>query len=189
MHNTAYEIPRSFKLAYSKSDIDDRLSVVASDISTWARQVTLRDGIQPVAVGILRGCAFFYADLVRAMNTSVEVDFCRAWTYHSDVNEQKEQNLKYDLNHLNIEGRAVLLIDDICDTGNTFMSICQNLRNRGACEVRSVAAVFRRIGADQFKPDWSLFEHKGEEWFVGYGMEDKNHFSNLQDIFIISGSS
>ena len=55
----------------------------------------------------------------------------------------------------------------------------------GAREVKTAVLIRRVIENPIFMPDWIGFNHKGPEWFVGYGMDDSNRFSNLSDIYVI----
>ena len=84
-----------------------------------------------------------------------------------------------------IRGRSVLLVDDICDSGVSLRALTQHLKHIGAREVRSAVLIRRAIENSAFTPEWVGFHHKGPEWFVGYGMDDSDRWSNLPDIYVI----
>ena len=86
---------------------------------------------------------------------------------------------------LNPKDRTVLLVDDICDTGDTFKEVEKVFAGLGAKEVRSVALIDRDVGEEKYQTTWAGMTFKGPDWFVGYGMEDKNKFANLADIYTI----
>ena len=81
------------------------------------------------------------------------------------------------------EGRAILMIDDICDSGSTLAKLEHVFLDLGASVVNSVVLIHRLCAAPKFKPTWSGFEYQGDAWFVGYGMEDKNKYANLPAIY------
>ena len=84
-----------------------------------------------------------------------------------------------------VEGRSVLLVDDVCDSGRTSAELTQRFIKLGAREVRSAVLIKRILPHETFNPDWIGFEYNGPEWFVGYGMDDCDRWRNLGSIYII----
>lgn len=178
-------IPSSFQKAFSEKEIGVRTTDLANEIAPWCREVLQKTGQQPLAVCVLRGGLFFFSDLLRALPLSVEPTFCRTWSYSSKTNKL-ESAVRVNVGDVECHGRGVLVIDDICDTGSTLRKLEHVFRELGAAEVRTAVLIHRRVPDSVFSPHWSCFAHEGPEWFVGYGMEDKNTFSNLRDVYIIS---
>lgn len=181
------DIPSHYRLAFSAEQIRESIARIAASIDAWAREVTLRTGSQPLAVCVLRGGAFFFTDLLRHLTTSVEVGFCSASSYSSETNTQVK-GVSVSIGDIRAAGRTILVVDDICDTGSTLKKLQTVLQELGAEEIKSAVLIKREIQGSSVEPDWAAFHHRGDEWFVGFGMEDKNRFANLSEVYAISGS-
>ena len=186
-----FNLPEHYKLIFSTESIAEGIARTAQDISYWISNPHRPSNLQPLALCILRGGALFFADLVRALGHSVEMGFCRSWTYSSEVNlqldaSQLNEKRRFSLERCHVAKRDILLIDDICDTGGTMSFISEELIKLGASSVKTVALIHREVPQSKFCPDWKVFTHSGNEWFVGYGMEDCNHFSNLPEVYAIA---
>jgi hypoxanthine phosphoribosyltransferase len=181
------DIPQHFSLTFSSQQIVAVCERLGQAITPWARQVTEQSGRDIVAVPILRGGLFFFADLVRAISTSVEVAPLQTSFYEEGQNNVVRHNgghLPSSVSHFH--KRSVLLVDDICDSGQTLASLKPHLLAAGATEVRS-AVLIRRLPApaESIVPDWVGFDYQGPEWFVGYGMEDSGRWRNLPNVYVI----
>jgi len=177
------ELPDNYKLIFSKDQLAARVSELAKEISAWAGN--LPAGEQVLAVCILRGGVYFFADLVRNMTVSVEHAFCRSWGYSAETNSANFDNGRLDFMGLNAKGRKILLIDDICDTGTTFKRIREHFLKEGALDCKTIALIHREIPNQVCQPDWLGFKFAGEEWLVGQGLDDRDTNSNLPDIYCI----
>lgn len=180
-----FEIPANFELTYSPTEIARRLTALGAEIAPWAAEAEQRTRQQVLAVCILRGGAFFFTDLLRAIPVSIEPTFCRTWSYSSATNEQVAHSVRVSVDDVVAEGRAILMVDDICDTGSTLAKLENVFLDLGASEVRSTVLIRRLIPEAKFQPTWSAFSYEGPEWFVGYGMEDRNRYSNLPAVYKI----
>lgn len=178
-------LPAHYRLTYSQQDIAQRIGDLGQEVGLWAEEVHRETGKQLLAICILRGAAFFFCDLLRAIPETVELTYCRASSYSSDENVQLSSGVELTMDMVEPEGRAILLIDDICDTGSTMKSLSQEFLSRGATEVRSSVLIYRKTPKSIFTPTWSGFECQSDDWFVGFGMEDKNYFSNLPEVYTI----
>jgi hypoxanthine phosphoribosyltransferase len=178
-------IPNNFHLLYSKEDIAEQVSRLGKLISQWAQETWEESHTDIIAVPVLRGGIFFFADLVREIETSVEITPVRTWAYEVGQNAVQRDTIGMNLEGLAAKDRKVLLVDDICDSGKTLASLSDTLLSHGATEVRTAALIKRDVESCQFDPNWVGFEYKGPEWFVGYGMEDSERWRNLSDIYII----
>jgi len=175
------KIPSNYKLIYDKQFVAERVLKTAKDISTW---VDTSAENQILAVCILRGATFFFADLLREIPFSVEAAYCSAKSYSIETNKS-EGELSFSLGSIDPKGRKILLVDEICDTGLTFERLSKELISAGAVEVRTVALINRELKSKDYSPDWTVVNHQGEEWFVGLGMDDKNTYTNLPDIYVV----
>ncbi len=178
------DIPANYRLTYSSQAIAERVSSIGQELTEWARTVREKSGADVLGMPILRGGIFFFADLVRAVEASIDVAHVRVEAYDSQVNTAKPQ-LDIHSTGFNPAGRSLLLIDDICDTGRTLESLSAYFMAQGADEVRTAVLIKRDLPHESFNPDYVGFSHKGEEWFVGYGMDDMRRFRNLPSIYVI----
>ncbi len=179
------QLPKHYRLTYSQEAIAERIAELGKEVGVWAEQVHRESGQQLLAICILRGAAFFFCDLLRAIPETVELTYCRASSYSSEENVQLNSGVQLTMDMVEPEGRAILLIDDICDTGSTMDSLSKVFLSRGAIEVRSSVLIYRKTPKSIFTPTWSGFECESDDWFVGFGMEDKNYFSNLPEVYTI----
>ena len=106
--------------------VDQMISAkaIAARIETLAREIEAEyaDTHKLVVVGLLRGSFIFIADLVREIDLPVEVDFIEASSYGSGMESSREVRILKDLRS-GIEGRDVLVVEDIVDTGHTLSHV------------------------------------------------------------------
>lgn len=174
-------IPKNYELIYSSTEIAKRIAAIAPSIESWVLEAQQRSQKQVLVVGVLHGAIFILADLLREVKVSLEPAFCRVSSYSKEDNTQGSLEVSFD--GLEVKGRAVLLVDDICDTGATLEELDALLKNAGATEVRSAVLLRRMMPSAVWNPDWSAIEHSGAEWFVGYGMDDRGQYRNLPQIY------
>ena len=139
-----------------------------------------------IAVPVLRGAIFFFADLVRRIEHSVEIFPARTWAYVENGIERSK--IKVNVEGIPAEGRSILLVDDICDSGRTLQELTRVFKEMGAKEVRSATLIRRQMPQETFQPEYVGFDFKGNEWFVGYGMEDSERWRNLPGAYVIKQS-
>jgi hypoxanthine phosphoribosyltransferase len=124
-----------------------------------------------VVVGLLRGSFVFIADLVRELrDRDVEVDFLEASSYGNSMESSREVRILKDLRG-EIEGRNVLVVEDIVDTGHTLNHVIHLLSARNPKKLRTIALLDKpgRREVD-FKADWVGFTIP-DEFVVGYGID------------------
>jgi hypoxanthine phosphoribosyltransferase len=136
----------------------------------------------PVLVGVLNGCFIFMADLIRAMNIPCDVDFLKLSSYR-DAMKSGEISLIKDLN-ANIEGRHVILVEDIVDSGKSLAFLRQHLRDRKPASL-VMAAMFIKHGT----PASADAEYVGmeipDEFVVGYGLDYAQEWRQLPDLYVL----
>jgi hypoxanthine phosphoribosyltransferase len=178
-------VPKHFSLLYSPQAIRESVTAVGREITVWADEVWGASHADILAVPVLRGGIIFFGDLVRAVHHSMEIAPGRAWGYEVGVNGVQTDRLRLDVDSIPAKGRSVLLVDDVCDSGRTLRAMSDRLLEMGALEVRSAVLIRRMIRDPLFVPTWSAFEYAGNEWFVGYGMEDGERWRNLPGVYLI----
>ncbi|MEQ8897712.1 MAG: hypoxanthine phosphoribosyltransferase [Roseovarius sp.] len=131
-----------------------------------------------VVVGLLRGSFVFIADLARELDMIVEVDFIETSSYGNATQSSREVRILKDLRG-DIEGRDVLVVEDIVDTGHTLSAVLALLSSRKPHKLRTIALLDKpsRREAD-ITADWIGFEIP-DEFVVGYGIDYAQRNRNL----------
>ena len=179
------EIPEHFQLLYSPGQIAEAVNRIGAQVDEWAAEVWQRSHTDILTIPVLRGGIFFFTDLVRRISHSIEITPAQTWAYEAAVNEVQRPEVKLDISQVPGRGRDLLLVDDVCDSGRTLDALKRALLANGARAVKSAVLIRRMIQGQTFAPDWSGFEYHGDEWFVGYGMEDSDRWRNLPGVHII----
>jgi hypoxanthine phosphoribosyltransferase len=134
-----------------------------------------------VVVGLLRGSFIFIADLVRELDLPVEVDFLEASSYGNAMESSREVRILKDLRS-GIEGRDVLVVEDIVDTGHTLHHVTALLGSRNPARLKSIALLDKPSRREvDFRADWTGFEIP-DEFVVGYGIDFAQSNRNLPHI-------
>ena len=176
-------VPEHYALEYTEADINKQVVRIGAEISAWSH--SLEQSSDVLAIPVLRGGIYFFADVTRSISASVEVAPGRARAYEEGYNARVRSEIYINLDGVSVSGRNVLLIDDICDSGRTLNKLSAYLLAQGAESVRSAVLILRETAQPAFTPDWCGFSYKGDEWFVGYGMDDQGRYSNLPQIYTI----
>jgi hypoxanthine phosphoribosyltransferase len=162
--------------------VDEMISAktIAARIEDLSREIgqDYADTDKLVVVGLLRGSFVFIADLVRELDLAVEVDFLEASSYGNAMESSREVRILKDIRG-QIEGRDVLLVEDIVDTGHTLNHVIHLLQSRNPRKLRTIALLDKptRREAD-VRADWIGFEIP-DEFVVGYGIDFAQRNRNL----------
>ncbi|MFD1509262.1 hypoxanthine phosphoribosyltransferase [Lacimonas salitolerans] len=162
--------------------IDEMISAktIAARVEDLSREIAAEfsDTDQLVVVGLLRGSFVFIADLVRELDLPVEVDFLEASSYGNAMQSSREVKILKDLRGA-IEGRDVLVVEDIVDTGHTLFHVIGMLKARKPRRLRTIALLDKPTRREaQVKADWTGFEIP-DEFVVGYGIDYAQRNRNL----------
>lgn len=131
-----------------------------------------------VAVCILKGSFVFFSDLIRAINLDLSCEFLGVSSYHGGTKSSGEVKLTLDLATA-VEGKHVLLIEDIVDTGLTMNYLVKNISQRNPASVTTASLLFKPSALKvQMKVDHVGFEIK-DQFVVGYGLDYQNFYRNL----------
>ncbi|HBU55552.1 hypoxanthine phosphoribosyltransferase [Sulfitobacter pontiacus] len=154
--------------------IDEMISAkaIAARIETLCREIQSEfAGTEKLTVvGLLRGSFVFIADLVRELNLPIEVDFLEASSYGDGMESSREVRILKDLRGA-IEGRDVLVVEDIVDTGHTLHHVRNLLMSREPARLKTIALLDKPSRREvDMKADWIGFEIP-DEFVVGYGID------------------
>jgi len=178
-------LPANFSPVYTRDAIDTRVEALGEEINRWCDTVWRESHTDVLTLPVMRGAIFFFSDLARAISESIEIVPIRTQAYETGSNGVMTQEVSIDIDSLAVKGRAVLVVDDVCDSGRTLEALEKALYDRGAREVRTAVLIRRLLDKPSFVPCWVGFEYKGPEWFVGYGMDDDQRWRNLDAVHII----
>ncbi len=152
---------------------------IASRIKEMAQEITKQlGGEELIAVCVLKGSFVFYSDLIRCIDADIRTDFIGTSSYGNATKSSGEVKLTLDLTHA-IQGKNVLLVEDIVDTGLTMEFLHKTLQARSPKRIYSAACLFKPEALKtKYKPDYIGFE-VGNEFVVGYGLDYQGYFRNL----------
>jgi len=152
--------------------IQNRVSALGAEIT--------RDylGKIPHLIGILKGASIFHADLVRAIDLGVSFDFMAVGSYGMEAKSSGEVRILKDLDE-SLEGKDVLLVEDILDTGLTLHYLLQNLESRGPKSLKVVALLNKPSRREiEVMVDYIGFDIP-DHFVVGYGLDYSQRYRNL----------
>jgi hypoxanthine phosphoribosyltransferase len=165
--------------------IDQMISAkaIAARVEALAREISsfYRGTDKLVVVGLLRGSFIFIADLVRELELPVEVDFLEVSSYGNATETSREVRILKDLRG-EIEGRDVLVVEDIVDTGHTLRHVLEILDTRHPKRIELCALLDKPSRREiDVKARWIGFEIP-DEFVVGYGIDYAQRNRNLAHI-------
>ncbi len=166
------------KLLYSQRDISLRVKELALQISKDY------EGKELFLIGILKGAFIFLSDLVRALQIPVKIDFVRLQSYGSKTESSLEVKLTKDIESA-IEGKEVLIVEDIVDTGITLRFLLQRLRERNPRSLKICALIDKEQRRKaEIDVDYVAFRLSGG-FVVGYGLDFDEKYRYLPGIYEI----
>jgi hypoxanthine phosphoribosyltransferase len=137
------------------------------------------EGRDLVLVGVLKGAVLFLADLMRSIDVPCEIDFMAVSSYGSQTDSSGVVRILKDLD-ASIEGRHVLIVEDIIDSGLTLQYLMRSLNTRGPASLEVCALLTKpeRLRVD-LSPRYLGFEIPNR-FAVGYGLDHAQHYRNLE---------
>lgn len=158
---------------------------ITSRVAELGRQIS-RDyaGREILVVGILKGAVLFLADLVRHIDVPVCLDFMAVSSYGATTASSGVVQIIKDLEQ-NIEGRHVLIVEDIVDTGLTLKYLRDNLATRRPASLR-ICTLLDKPGRRKVpvQVDYNGFVIP-DEFVVGYGLDYAERYRNLREILVL----
>lgn len=131
-----------------------------------------------IAVCVLKGSFMFYSDLIRALQTDVKCEFFGVSSYHGNTTSSGEVKVTLDLGHP-IEGKDVILIEDIVDTGLTMNYLKTNLLSRKPKSLTTIA-LLEKPDALKVPCEIDMVGFKiPNDFVVGYGLDYQGYYRNL----------
>jgi hypoxanthine phosphoribosyltransferase len=138
-----------------------------------------------LTIGLLCGAAIFLADLVRAIDLPLEYDFITVQSY-GDATSPGELRLLQDLEE-QLEGRDLLLVEDIVDTGRTLKYIQESLRARSPRSLKTCCLLDKVARREvEVELDYVGFRLEKDEFVIGYGLDYAGLYRNLPYIAVLN---
>lgn len=163
---------------FSKDQIQDR-------VRELARAIRLDyPGREMVVIGVLKGAFVFMADLIRALHVPLTLDFVGLSSYRSGTESSGSVTITKPL-EISIEGKDVLVVEDILDTGFTMKALLDYLRAQSPRSIRICALISKsERRAEPIGADYVGFEVR-EGFVVGYGIDYAEQHRALSEIYRI----
>jgi hypoxanthine phosphoribosyltransferase len=170
---------------------DDLKEIVLTEEQIRARVAELGDeisadyGDEPLLlIAVLRGAALFVADLARQISSPVEIDFMAVSSYGSSTKSSGVVRIIKDLDET-IEGRHVLVVEDILDTGLTLKYLLKNLASRQPASLE-VCTLLSKVGKQRVPISCRYVGFEvPDEFVVGYGLDYAEKYRNLPYIGVL----
>ncbi len=147
-------------------------------VREMGREITeaYEPGEAVLVLGLLKGSFIFLADLVRAVELPLHVDFLVVTSY-AGTESTGEVELLYDP-EMSLEGRDVLVVEDIIDSGTTLQRLIPHLEARSPRSLEICALLHKRLVTLPLEPRWVGFDAP-EKFLVGYGLDYSENYRHL----------
>ena len=166
---------KQFELFIGQEIIEEGIKRIAKQIDSDLR------GRKPIFLAVLNGAFMFAGELMKEVSIPSEITFVRLASYHGTSSTNKVQEV-LGLNE-SIEGRSVVIVEDIVDSGNTMVSLKKELEKYNPGEVRPATLLFKPAALRQkLTIDYVALEIPND-FIVGYGLDYDGYGRNLKDIY------
>ncbi|MBN1955175.1 MAG: hypoxanthine phosphoribosyltransferase [Anaerolineae bacterium] len=167
------------RILISPAEIQSRIETLAAEINA-----AYTDEDRPLLVCVLKGAFLFLADLTRFLDMRHEIDFMEVSSYGAGTRSSGVVRILLDLER-NVEGRHVLIVEDIVDTGRTLSYMIRHLNARNPASIR-ICTLLSKPSRRQIdvRVDWIGFEVP-DEFVVGYGLDYAEEYRNLPYIGVL----
>ena len=168
------------EVLYTAEQIQSRVAelaqVVAADLERLGEE-------RPLLISVLKGSVIFLADLVRRLPIDTDVDFMSISRYSADSDSGVVRIVK-DLEQP-LQGRHVVVVEDIVDTGLSLSYLLRNLKTRDPASLRVCTLVDKRVlRIAELQVDYVGFETR--EFLIGYGLDLAGRYRNLPYLMAVS---
>jgi hypoxanthine phosphoribosyltransferase len=166
------------RVLFDAETISRRVEELGKQISTRHPKGDL------LLIGILKGCFMFMADLVRSLDVSCQIDFVRVSSYGSGTCSSGALDIIMDT-RLPLEGRDVILVDDIVDSGLTLCEYRNLVAQRGPRSLETAALIDKTGRREKFvELDYCGFKIE-HGFIVGYGLDCDEQYRGLGSLYVL----
>lgn len=166
-----------------------KILISHDEIVTAARELGQKltedyQGKNPILVGILKGSVPFMAELIKHIDTHIELDFMLVSSYHGGTSSSGVINIIKDMDQ-DIKGRDILFVEDIIDTGKTLKSLKELFEGRQPASVKIATLLDKPEGRlVEIEADYTCFTIPND-FVVGYGLDYDENYRNLPYIGVL----
>jgi len=160
------------RIVYSKEQIAEKVRELGAEITG-----AYPDG-DLLVLGLLKGSFIFLSDLVREIGRPLQVDFLVASSYGDATESSGNVRLLYDP-ETELEGKHILLVEDIVDTGRTLSRLMDLLQARKPRSLEICALLHKRIATELLYPARFIGFDAPNEFLVGYGLDHAENFRHI----------
>ncbi|MBF0724775.1 hypoxanthine phosphoribosyltransferase [Enterococcus gallinarum] len=169
------------KILITREEIQNRCSELGKELTEIYKEKN------PLVVGVLKGAVPFMADIVREMDCHLELDFMDVSSYGNATISSGEVKILKDLD-TNVEGRDMLIVEDIIDSGRTLAYLVDLFKYRKAKSVKIVTLLDKPEGrVVKIDADYIGFDVPNE-FVVGYGLDYAEQYRNLPYVGVLKPS-
>lgn len=169
------------RILISELQIQEEIAAMAAELDAEYQDDT------PLMVGVLTGAVAFMADLMKAMTIPLQIDFMAISSYGAATRSSGVVRILKDLNE-EIEGRRVIVVEDIVDSGLTLQYLLEMLKARQPKDIRVVALLKKeKSDAIDVQADRVGF-HIPDEFVIGYGLDYAGQYRNLPYVAVLDPS-
>jgi hypoxanthine phosphoribosyltransferase len=170
------QVQERLRRVYSRETIAARVREIGAEANR------LYAGKPLVVVCVLKGAFMFFSDLMKELTVRPQVDFVRLASYGSGTESAGDVMLVKDV-ELSLEGKHVLIVEDVIDSGHTMDFLLRLFAVRGAASLRLAVLVDKKERrAVDVRPDFTGFTLE-EGFIVGYGLDHAEHYRELPEIY------
>jgi len=169
-----------------------RVVVSRDEIASMVRRLAVEieadiGGRAPVFIGVLKGCVFFFTDLVRQIARPIEMDFIQVSSYGASTTSSGSVVLVKDIT-VDVRERDVYLVEDIVDTGTTLTDVVRLIDARHPRSVK-VVSLLSKPSRRQVEVEIAFLGTEIDDLFVvGYGLDHAERYRNVPDIHVLRPS-
>jgi hypoxanthine phosphoribosyltransferase len=168
----------NLEVLISSEEIQQRIKQLGAEV---ARDYA---GLNPLLIGVLKGACILLSDLMRAADIPLGLEFMAISSYGASTRTSGEVRILKDLD-VAIEGRHILVVEDIVDTGLTLSYLLANLKSRGAASVKLAALLDKFERREKEVPIDYLGFQIPDKFVVGYGLDFAERYRNLPFIAVV----
>ncbi|WP_227397278.1 hypoxanthine phosphoribosyltransferase [Jeotgalibacillus aurantiacus] len=166
------------KVLYTEEQLQDKIKELGAELTEEYQDK------YPLAIGVLKGAMPFMADLIKRMDVYLEMDFMDVSSYGNSTVSSGEVKIIKDLN-TKVEGRDILILEDIIDSGLTLHYLVDLFKYRKAKSIKIVTLLDKPSGRKaDIKADYVGFIVP-DEFVVGYGLDYAERYRNLPYIGVL----
>ncbi len=169
-----------FTQLYSEEELAE---IVCDCVDRVQKKVSGTDDL--VLIGVLNGGIPLFNEIAFSLGPDVTVDYVKASSYGDDITSSGQVRLILD-STADVDGRTVLIVDDIIDSGRTVKYLCDHFRAKGASEVLTCSLFYKR---NSFFPEPDIYGKEiGEQFIIGYGLDYAGRGRNIKKILKLSNN-